>query len=118
MTASAPAIRDITVYLESIGTLQPTVFMEIRPQVNGTLQEVFVDEGQWVQKETPLFKIDPKPYEIKVQEVEAQLTMDKAALKGTQKNWSASGKLAQKDLIAQTEWDDLEAEAEKGASGY
>jgi len=113
VTAVAPVVKDITVYLESIGTLHPSVFMEIRPQADGTLHEVLVSEGQWVKQQTPLFTIDPKPYAIKVQEAEAQLAIDQASLKGTLKKLNRFKDLAQKDLVAQTEWDDLESQAER-----
>lgn len=111
--AAAPVVKDITVYLESLGTLQPSVFMEIRPRTDGTLVEVLVKEGEWVQKDTPLFKVDPKPYEIKVQEAKAQFAIDQAAYRAIEKKLERFRDLAQKDLVAQTEWDDLEAQAEK-----
>lgn len=113
VVASAPTIKDITLYLESIGTLQPSVFMEVRPRTNGTLMEVFAKEGQWVRKGTPLFKIDPQPYEIKVQEAQAQLDIDQAGYEALQKKLERFRGLAQKDLVAQTEWDDLESQTER-----
>lgn len=113
VVAATPVVKDITVVLESIGTLQPAVFMEIYPQASGPLHEVYVAEGQWVQLDTPLFQIDPKPYAIKVQEAEAQLAIDRASLKGTQKKLDRFRELARKDFVAQTEWDDLEAQAER-----
>lgn len=111
--AATPVVKDITVYLDSMGTLHPSILMEIRPQTNGTLKEVLVSEGQWVQQGTPLFKIDSKPYEIKVQEAEAQLTINQVTLRAVQKKLNRFKELAQKDLLAQTEWDELEAQAEQ-----
>jgi multidrug efflux system membrane fusion protein len=115
--AVTPAVRDITVYLESIGTLQPSVLMEVRPQIEGILMEVLTSEGQWVVPGTPLFKIDPKPYAIKVQEAEAQIAMDRVNLQAAQKKLLRFKPLAQKDLVAQTEWDDLEAEVNRLQAG-
>lgn len=111
--AVVPAVKDVPVYLESIGNLQPSVFMQVLPQVNGTLKEVFITEGQWVQQGTPLFKIDTKPYAIKVQEAGAQLALDRASLASAQKKLERYKSLAQKDLLAQTEWDELETQVEK-----
>lgn len=113
VTASPLIVKDVTLYFESIGTLQASVFMEIRPQVSGSLQEVFITEGQWVQRDTPLFQIDPRPYEIKVQEAEALLASDQATLKGSLKKLDRFRDLAEKDLIPQIEWDDLEAQVER-----
>jgi len=111
--AATPIVKDITVYLESIGTLQPSVLMEIKSQTNGLLKKVLISEGDWVQKGTPLFKIDPKLYEIKVQEAEAQLAIDRASYLGIQKKLDRYRDLAEKDLVAKTEWEDLEAQGER-----
>ena len=50
---------------------------------------------------------------IKVQEAEAQLAIDRAHLQAARKKLSRIRPLAQKDLVAQSEWEDHEAEAEK-----
>lgn len=105
--AATPAIKDVPVYIETMGTLLPSVLMEVRPQVNGVLENVFVHEGNWVKEGTPLFRIDQKSYIIKVQEAEAQLSMDRAALLAAEKKLERFKSLAQKDLIAKTEWDEL-----------
>lgn len=112
--AATPAIKDITSYLESLGTLHPSVYMEIRPQADGVLSKVFVHEGDWVQEGTPLFEVDCQSYLIRVQEAEAQLAIDRANFQATQKKLDRFRELAEKDLLAQTEWDDLEAAAAKG----
>jgi multidrug efflux system membrane fusion protein len=110
--ATAPVIKDIPVYVESIGTLSPSIFMEVLPRVEGAVTEVLVSEGDWVKNETPLFKIDSRPYAIKLQEAEAQLAMDKASSQAAQKKYQRFKQLAQKDLVAQTEWDELESQLE------
>ncbi len=42
--------------------IQGTVDVEIRPQVSGNLERVFVDEGAYVSKGQTLFKINERPY--------------------------------------------------------
>lgn len=113
VTVTTPVIKDISVYLDSIGSLHPSILMEIRPQVDGTILKVLASEGQWVKQGSPLFQIDPKQYEIKVKEAEAQVSIDRASLEVIQKKLNRYKDLAQKDLIAQSEWDELEADAEK-----
>lgn len=109
--ATKSSVQDLTVYLESIGTLRPSIYMEVRPQTNGTIAQTLVTEGQIVKEGTPLFIIDPKPYQIIVQEAEAHLAMDRAILNAAQKKLNRYQQLAKKDLIPQTEWEELEAEA-------
>lgn len=70
-----------------------------------------------MRQETPLFFIDSRIYASKVQEAEAQLAIDRANLKAAQKKYTRFHSLAEKDLIAQTEWDDLEAQTEKTQAG-
>lgn len=113
VTASLPTIRDVTLYIDSIGTLQASALMEVRPQIEGPLVEVLAEEGQWVETGTPLFKIDAKPYAVKVQEAEAQAAISRAHLEAAQKKLARNRALAQKDFISQAEWEGLETEAEK-----
>jgi multidrug efflux system membrane fusion protein len=47
-----------------------------------------------------------------LQEAEAQLAMDKASSQAAQKKYQRFKQLAQKDLVAQTEWDELESQLE------
>ncbi len=116
VTVTIPVVRDVPVYLESIGSLSASILMEIRPQVDGTLLGVLVSEGQSVKQGDPLFHIDPKQYEVKVKEAEAQVAIDRASFKVIQKKLDRYKSLSQKDLIAQSEWDELETDAEKAKS--
>ncbi|MBA3957892.1 MAG: efflux RND transporter periplasmic adaptor subunit [Parachlamydiaceae bacterium] len=110
---TTPAVKDIPLYVEALGTLTASVSAGICPQVNGLLTEVLVDEGSWVKPGTPLIKIDARPYAIKQQEAEAQLAIDRKTHESLVKKMERFKGLAQKDLLAQTEWDDLETEVAK-----
>jgi len=108
-----PTIKDIPVYIESIGTFHPSVNMEIQSQISGILAEVYVREGQWVKKSTPLMKIDSRIYEVKVREAEAQIRIDRVESDAAQKKIERFRKLAQRDLVAQVEWDEIVTHADK-----
>ncbi|MDB4922526.1 efflux RND transporter periplasmic adaptor subunit [Mucilaginibacter sp.] len=51
-----------TTYQEYPASIEGTVNVEVRPQVSGTLDKVFVDEGSFVNAGQPLFKINDQPY--------------------------------------------------------
>ena len=53
---------DAVTYQEYPVTVEGRVNVEIRPQVDGYLEKVFVDEGAFVKKGQPLFKIDDHRY--------------------------------------------------------
>src|SRR6195952_2925076 len=51
-----------TTYQEYPASIEGAVNVEIRPQVSGALDKVFVDEGAFVNAGQPLFKINDLPY--------------------------------------------------------
>jgi membrane fusion protein (multidrug efflux system) len=51
-----------TTYQEYPASIEGTVNVEVRPQVSGSLDKVFVDEGAFVNAGEPIFKINELPY--------------------------------------------------------
>jgi len=78
--SSANTITD-TEYPASI---QGTVDVEIRPQVSGNLDRVFVDEGAYVSKGQALFKINERPFREQLNNALASLHAAEAALINSQ----------------------------------
>ncbi|MDR6943469.1 efflux RND transporter periplasmic adaptor subunit [Mucilaginibacter pocheonensis] len=78
-----------TTYQEYPASIEGTVNVEIRPQVSGTLDKVFVDEGAFVKAGQPIFKINEQPFRAalnnalanlhaaEASQVNAQLEIDK-----------------------------------------
>ena len=62
-----------TTYQEYPASVEGMVNVEIRPQVSGTLDKVFVDEGAKVSEGEPLFKINDLPYRAAYNNAEASL---------------------------------------------
>ncbi|WP_128546150.1 efflux RND transporter periplasmic adaptor subunit [Larkinella soli] len=91
-TAEVPALpvvqvgtSGMTTWQEFPATLEGKVNIDIRPQVEGYLERIFVDEGAAVRKGQPLFRIDPRSYQEQLSNAKANLMMaranlDKAAL--------------------------------------
>lgn len=105
--------QDVPLFIESIGTLKSSGWVEVRPQVSGMLAESHFKDGQMVQKGDLLLTIDPQPYVHAQQEAEAQLTQSQAAYQIAQKKLERYQDLSKKNLISQQEWDELQAEAIK-----
>ena len=55
-------LSDATVTTYYSALLEGKVNVEIRPQVDGTLEKIYVDEGAFVKAGSPLFKIDDRVY--------------------------------------------------------
>ena len=75
---------DMPVTLSGLGTVTPLAMVTVKTQINGQLVEVAFKEGQMVNKGDFLAQIDPRPYQVALQQAEAQLAKDQAALKNAQ----------------------------------
>jgi membrane fusion protein (multidrug efflux system) len=73
---AAPA----TTYLEYSANVEGTTNVEIRPQVSGYLDKIYVEEGAYVTQGQPLFKINDRPYDEQLNNAEANITAAKANL--------------------------------------
>src|SRR5207245_1195598 len=60
--------KDVPVVGEWIGTLDGSVNAEIRPKVEGYLLRQFYKEGQFVRRNDPLFKIDPRQFQAALEQ--------------------------------------------------
>jgi len=72
-----------TTYQEFPASLEGKVNVEIRPQVEGYLEKIYVDEGAYVKAGQLLFKIDPRVYDEQLNNAKsnllaAQANMEKA----------------------------------------
>jgi RND family efflux transporter MFP subunit len=71
-------ISNATTYLEFPATIEGKTNVEIRPQVSGYLDKIYVEEGGYVTQGQPLFKINDRPYDEQVRNSEANILAAKA----------------------------------------
>jgi membrane fusion protein (multidrug efflux system) len=62
------------------GRIAPTRVSEVRPRASGIVVERLFSQGSEVKAGDPLYKIDPRPFEVEVQSTEAALARAKATL--------------------------------------
>jgi membrane fusion protein, multidrug efflux system len=74
------AIGDMPETLSELGTVSPVATVTVLPQLSGYLTEVGYKEGQDVKKGQFLAQIDPRQYEIDLQQAQAALLKDQASL--------------------------------------
>ena len=84
---AAPVLqKTIPQILSGIGTVQAISTISVQPQVTGKLAEVYFKEGDLVKRGELLFKIDPRPFQIALNQIRANLEKDEAALKQAEAN--------------------------------
>lgn len=67
-----------TTYLEYSASVEGKTNVEIRPQVSGYLDRIYVEEGAYVTAGQPLFKINDRPYDAQVSNTTANIEAAKA----------------------------------------
>jgi multidrug efflux system membrane fusion protein len=73
VTVSQPLQREVDTRAGFLGQFSAIDRVELRAQVGGTLTEIHFKDGQIVHKGELLFVIDPRPYEIKLEQAKAAL---------------------------------------------
>src|SRR5271156_1199360 len=73
VTVSRPLQREVDTRVGFLGQFSAIDRVELRAQVGGTLAEIHFKDGQIVHKGDLLFVIDPRPYEIKLEQAKAAL---------------------------------------------
>lgn len=73
----------VTLYTEFPARIEGKVNVNIRAQVDGYIQKIFVEEGAYVKAGQPLFKIDDRSYVEQVNTANANLNAALAAQKNT-----------------------------------
>src|ERR1700691_3675625 len=100
---SKAARGDMPETLSELGTVTPTATVTVLPQLSGYLTEVGYKEGQDVKKGQFLAQIDPRQYEIDLQQAQASLLKDQASLDQARSDLARYHELrAQKAIAEQT----------------
>ena len=71
---------DIGVYFTGLGAVTPIYTVTVKSQISGYLMQVLYKEGQIVQKGDQLAQIDPRPYQVMLEQADAGLARDQANL--------------------------------------
>jgi membrane fusion protein, multidrug efflux system len=113
---AAPArTGDMPITLIGLGAVTPLATVTVQSQISGQIMHISFKEGDTVKTGDPLFLIDPRPYQVALEQAQGALVRDKALLDNAridlqryQTLWSqdsiAEQQLAtQKSLVAQDE---------------
>jgi len=96
---------DIPIVIDALGTVVPVATVRVRPQVSGVLQQILYKEGEMVRKGEPLAVIDPRQFELSLQQASGQRMRDEAQLEAARVTLQRFRTLLQQDSIARQEVD-------------
>ncbi|MGE4242688.1 efflux RND transporter periplasmic adaptor subunit [Ramlibacter sp.] len=96
---------DIPVNLDALGTVVPRATVRVRPQVSGVLKEIRYKEGQQVKAGEVLAVIDPRPFEMALQQAVGARMRNEAQLEAARVQLERFRTLLSQDSIARQEVD-------------
>ena len=106
VSAAKAATGDMPVTINALGTVTPLATVTVRTQIAGTLVEVAFREGQMVKKGDFLAQVDPRPYQIQLQNAEGAKAKDEALLQQARTDLGRYEVLIKQDSISQQQVDD------------
>ena len=106
---------DISVPISTTGTIFPEYESKIGPKISGTIEIVYVDEGDKVQKGQPLVQLNQQNLLIVVRQgqaavrvAEAQLKEAEVKVENLKKERERLANLLKKNVISQQKYDDID----------
>lgn len=83
---TAAVTQDVPTYLDAIGKTVAREVVSIQPQVSGRIVKIHFTDGADVKKGDLLFTIDTRPFEVNIQQAQANLSRDQALKKQAEAN--------------------------------
>jgi membrane fusion protein, multidrug efflux system len=96
---------DLPVYFNGLGTVTAFNTVTVRSRVDGQLASVAFKEGQFVHEGDLLAQIDPRPFQVQLEQAQGQLAKDQAQRKDAQVNFERYKLLFQEGVIPQQQLD-------------
>ena len=95
---------------EYIGSIEGVETVEIRPQVDGILEEIYVDEGDFVEKDQPLFKVNSQPYMEDYKNAMANVALERAKVEKAKSDLERLQPLIDNEVISEVRKKSVEAD--------
>ncbi len=116
VTAAKVIQKDIILHARAIGNVQAFVTVSVKSRVDGQLITVAFKEGDMVKAGQIIFQLDPRPFQVALQQAQATLAHDQAQLDNFQKLLNRYAPLTSKGYVTKQDYDQADANVKAQAA--
>jgi RND family efflux transporter MFP subunit len=118
VTVATPTRQAVTGYLELTGNTTAVNSADLVARVAGFVQDVQYQDGAIVKKGTPLFTIEPQPYDVKLKQAQAAEGSAQATLKQAQAEYDRQNALVASQTVSRSSFDQATANRDAAQGSY
>lgn len=104
--------QPIPVRIETIGTVQTIATVTIKSRIDGYIDRVLIEDGQYVKAGDVMFRLDARAAQAQLQQVQATLAKDQATLANARRNVKRYEPLVAKDFVSRQQYDNAATTAQ------
>jgi multidrug efflux system membrane fusion protein len=100
VTTAVARETNVPIELKAIGTVRPFASVSIKPRVDGQLGKVGFKQGDEVKQDQLIFQIEPRFFEVALNQAEAVLARDIASLQNAEADMRRTDELANTKAVS------------------
>ena len=97
--------QTMPVRIDTIGTVQTIAMVTIKSRIDGYIDQVLIQDGQFVKAGDVMFRLDSRTAQAQVEQMQAQLARDQAQLVNAQRDVKRYEPLVAKDFVSHQQYD-------------
>jgi membrane fusion protein, multidrug efflux system len=105
VTAAIVVEADMPVILSAPGTVEPLANVAVKPRVDGQIVEVLFREGDLVEKDSVMFRLDDRLVKAQIAQAEANIAKEEASLRDAEATLARRLALIDKQVVTEAALD-------------
>jgi len=112
VTAAPATLASVPVQVHAIGNVEAYSTVSVKAQVAARIEKAYFTEGRDVHKGDLLFTLDRQPFEVALQQAEANLAKDQAQLENATAESGRYNELFQEGIASKEQYDSMRTNAD------
>jgi membrane fusion protein, multidrug efflux system len=102
--------EDVPLQLHAVGNVEAYSTVDVKPQLDGELAQIFFKEGDSVKKGELLFLLDTRPFEYVLRQAQANTARDTAQMNKAKEDARRYGDLVTKGVVSEQQYEQYSAD--------